>query len=158
MSFSPSATPVHIGILGAGIVGLSSSYYLLTSPELPPGSTVTLLDNTRQNRVAPGASSQAGGFIGGGDGSSWVNPLSLDLARLSFACHKHLAEDVLGGAENYGWVEECGALGVTVGTGDEQRSAYRRLPKGSKASALKKGEGWLNGEREELPGTGVAQM
>lgn len=150
---APSPPPVHIAILGAGIVGLSTSLYLLRHPSLPLGSTVILVENTRQGRVAPGASSQGGGFIAGGDGQSWVNPRSRSLARCSFQCYKEL-DALLDGVREYGW-RECGATGLRVGEGDEDRSKYRILPQGEAAPASE----WLEGVQEQLGrGTGIGQV
>lgn len=151
---STASIPEHVCIFGSGIVGLSTAYYLLTSPLFPPHSTVTIFENSH-NGIAPGASSFAGGFIAGGKTSVWHDPASQGLARLSWKCHVELAEE-LGGSKKWGW-RECAATGLRVGDdAAASRSAYRALPAGNKDV----GEpGWLTGERENLSGDGgIGQM
>lgn len=55
-----SSFPDNILILGGGIIGLSTAYYLLTSPHLPAKSTITLIERTA---IAHCASSRAAGII-----------------------------------------------------------------------------------------------
>ncbi|KAI5478265.1 FAD dependent oxidoreductase [Pseudohyphozyma bogoriensis] len=134
----------QIVIIGGGIMGLCSAYYLLTSSPL---SSVTLVENCRS--IAPGASSYAGGFLAGGTGDSWQGSPSRPLARLSWKLHVELAE-ALDGAKKWGF-RECKAVGLAVGGEGEQRSAYRELPKG-KGEVVE--DDWLRGEREDLTGEG----
>jgi hypothetical protein len=142
------SSPLKIAIFGSGVVGLSSAYYILSSPLLPAGSTVTLIENS--SSIAAGASSYAGGFIAGGaGGDAWQGAPSRDLARLSWECHLQLV-GVLEGRDKYGW-RECGAVGLRVGGGGEERSAYRVLPVGVKQVV---DEDWLEGEREDMAGDG----
>lgn len=157
-----NTAPQHIVILGSGIIGLCSAWYLLQSPDLPNGSTVTIIENCTSKRIAPGASSQAGGFIAGGNGSGWVGDASKDLARLSWTCHIELA-DKLDGREKWGW-RETGAVGLRVGSGHNTRSKYRDLPSSGKKETGAAAE-WLEaGEKEDLLGgkkgsqAGVGQM
>lgn len=139
--------PLHICILGSGVVGLSTAFYLLTSRELPENSIVTLIE--KGARIAPGASSYAGGFIAWG-GEAWQAPASRSLAELSWKCHVELAK-LLGGRETYGF-RECGAVGLRVGKGKgESMSAYRILPEGRKQ--VVEGD-WLSGERQDMAGEG----
>lgn len=149
--------PQHIALLGAGIIGLSSAHYLLAHPSLPPHSTVTLIENSHLG-VAAGASSQAGGFIAGGDGRGWTNERSRALAAVSFGCFRELAGELEGG-RTYGW-RECGATGLKVGEGEEKRSAYRNLPGGTKVEAGREEEEgrWMTGEREDMSGPGMGQI
>lgn len=149
-------------ILGGGIIGLCSAWYLLQSFELPRDSTVTIIENCPSKRIAPGASSQAGGFIAGGNGQGWVGAASRDLARLSWSCHLDMANK-LDGREKWGW-RETGAVGLRVGTGHNTRSKYRDLPSsGQKETGAD--ATWLeDGEKEDLLGgklgaeVGVGQM
>ena len=151
---STATPPQHIALLGGGIIGLASAHYILASALLPQGSTVTLVENSRQG-VAPGASSQAGGFLAGGERGTWVNPRSYDLARLSWTCFRGLA-GLLDGVSRFGWAE-CGATGLRVGEGDASKSAYRNLPIGAAVGAEEGGR-WLEGEREDLSGPGMGQV
>ncbi|KAI5478667.1 FAD dependent oxidoreductase [Pseudohyphozyma bogoriensis] len=134
----------QIVIIGGGIMGLCSAYYLLTAS---PKSSVTLIENCRS--IAPGASSYAAGFLAGGTGNSWQGMPSRPLARLSWKLHVELAEK-LDGARKYGF-RETKAVGLAVGGEGEQRSAYRVLPKGKEELVE---HDWLRGEREDLTGDG----
>lgn len=71
----------------------------------------------------------------------------MDLARLSYEAHTELAA-LLDGARTYGW-RESGAVGLTVGNEQVEKSAYRLLPRGS-SSARSQESDWLNGTREDL--------
>jgi glycine/D-amino acid oxidase-like deaminating enzyme len=137
---SPQAPADQIVIVGGGIIGLCSAYYILTSPLLPRNSTVVIIEASKHG-VAQAASSSAGGFIS----RDWhTNPV-LSLAKLSWECHNELANK-LKGEQNYGW-RMCGAVGLTVGDELVERSAYRILPEGK--AQTRKGD-WLNGAREDM--------
>ncbi|GAA5895075.1 NAD(P)/FAD-dependent oxidoreductase [Sporobolomyces salmoneus] len=136
-------------IIGSGIMGLCSAFYTLSRGS--PSTKVTILESSTERTVAGGASSYAGGFIGGGP--SWHDPSSQDLARESWKCHVELAE-LLDGAQNFGW-RECGAVGLSVGH-PVHRSAYRTLPGGKGKENIEVNQGklppgvWVEGEAEEL--------
>lgn len=53
-------TPRNIVIIGGGIIGVCTAYYLVRDPLLPKGTTVTLVEGTE---IAAGASGHAGGFL-----------------------------------------------------------------------------------------------
>jgi glycine/D-amino acid oxidase-like deaminating enzyme len=54
----------QIVIIGAGIVGCCTAYYLSTHPSFVPGnSTITILEASRYG-AAQGASGKAGGLVG----------------------------------------------------------------------------------------------
>ena len=143
---SAPAPPQDIIVVGSGIIGLCTAYYLLTSPLLPPSSRLTLLENC--STIAPGASSFAGGLVAGGKGDDWQGAPSRSLARLSWRLHCELAREL--GGERYGW-RECGAVGLRVGGGETSMSAYRTLPDGKRDAV----EGdWLDGERMDMTGEG----
>ncbi|GAA5957247.1 hypothetical protein JCM3765_000403 [Sporobolomyces pararoseus] len=138
----------EIVVIGSGIVGLCTAYYVLT---LSPSSRVTVLEFSTSNTIAGGASSYAGGFIAGG--ASWHKVPNQDLARESWKCHVELAK-LLDGADAFGW-RECGAIGLSVGD-PVNRSAYRTLPGGTKKEKIEADDGklppgeWVEGEKEEL--------
>ena len=78
--------PKHVVIVGAGVVGTSTAYYLSTSF----GISSTLVDPS--GRIAPAASGKAGGFLA----LDWNDhSVTGQLARRSFALHQELA-DTLG--------------------------------------------------------------
>lgn len=136
-----------IVIIGGGIIGISAAYYLLVNQHFAPGSTVTLVENVA---IASAASGKAGGFIS----RDWHNSATLNLANSSWLEHCELAQR-FNGAQKWGW-RKCGAIGLRVGELDGmERSAYRILPEGEGMQ----GESWLNGEREDMSGTGgIAQL
>lgn len=145
---SGAKQPQQIVIVGGGIIGLCTAHSLLNSPSLPPNSTVTIIENVG---IASAASGKAGGFIS----RDWHNPFTTDLARLSWLEHLALAQKY-DGVQKWGW-RECGAIGLRVGSQEEdvERSAYRILPGGEGMQ----GETWLNGEREDMSGSGgIAQL
>ncbi|BGP29169.1 hypothetical protein JCM10296v2_000907 [Rhodotorula toruloides] len=152
------ADPEQVVILGSGIVGLCTAYYTLS---LSSTTKVLLIESSRSRLIAGGASSYAGGFIA--CGSSWHEPPSQSLARLSWDCHRQLSDALLG--ESKWGYRECGAVGLAVGGTDESRSKYRTLPGGKGKEVVKADKErlpagqWVEGEREELDTAGgVAQV
>jgi len=119
----------NVIVIGGGIIGLSTSYYTLTSPHLPPNSTVTLIERAS---IAHGASSRAAGIIA----SAWHSSEVIPLAEISWDCYEELNEKYDGGRE-WDW---------TVA-----RSAYRRLPR---EKGRVDGESWLNGDKYDMTGEG----
>ncbi|KAM3083889.1 hypothetical protein ACMFMG_002003 [Clarireedia jacksonii] len=80
-------------ILGSGIIGLSTAYYL--SQALQP-STIHLTD------PSPTLFSSASGYAGGFLARDWFTAACAELGELSFEEHRKLAEEHNGG-ENWGW-------------------------------------------------------
>ena len=72
-----------IVILGAGLQGLASAYFLCCERGC---TNVTLIE--RCDKVAPAASSKAGGFLAGG----WGDQRTRELHTKSFQLHEQLAE------------------------------------------------------------------
>ena len=95
-------------ILGAGIIGLSSAYYL---SKRQPGSTIHLVDSS------PTLFSSASGFAGGFLAKDWFPHETASLGELSFEEHRKLAEKH-NGAEKWGYAK-C----VTLTGGAQRRSA-----------------------------------
>lgn len=92
----------HIVIAGAGIIGLSTAYYLSenfaksqSSEEVEEKLRITLIDPS--GKIAPAASGKAGGFLA----LNWndYSP-TRDLCRRSFELHSILAQEEELGAEN----------------------------------------------------------
>ena len=80
-------------VLGAGIIGLSTAYYL---SEHQPPSTVHLVEPSRE--LFASASGYAGGFLA----RNWFGPSVASLGALSFDEHRRLAE-IHGGAGKWGY-------------------------------------------------------
>jgi glycine/D-amino acid oxidase-like deaminating enzyme len=76
------AKPKDIVIIGGGVIGICTAYYLLTTGT----SNVTLVET---HEVAGAASGKAGGFLA----LDWHGPATNDLAALSWRLHKELAKE-----------------------------------------------------------------
>jgi glycine/D-amino acid oxidase-like deaminating enzyme len=50
----------NIVVVGGGIAGITTAYYLATHPQRPSGSKITVIEGTK---VAAGASGYSGGFL-----------------------------------------------------------------------------------------------
>ncbi|PON21408.1 hypothetical protein TGAM01_v209709 [Trichoderma gamsii] len=77
----------HTVILGSGVIGLSTAFYLR---QHQPGTTIHLVDSAQE--LFSSASGYAGGFLA----KDWFRPNLVPLAELSFEEHKKLAEDENG--------------------------------------------------------------
>ncbi|GFZ46516.1 hypothetical protein JCM24511_04763 [Saitozyma sp. JCM 24511] len=117
--------PVDVVIVGGGIVGITTAYYLLSNPNFPHPTQVTLIEPVD---VAHAASGRAMGMIG----RDWQESSTRQLAQLSWQCYEELAAK-FGGCEAWDWMESE-ALGVEVVWG-AQLSRYRSLPKGDSEGA-----------------------
>ncbi|PNY26071.1 Uncharacterized protein TCAP_03994 [Tolypocladium capitatum] len=104
-------------ILGSGIIGLSTAYYL---SQHQPGSSIHLVD------ASPELFASASGYAGGFLARDWFPPAAADLGALSYDEHRKLAERE-GGREKWGYTRS-----VTV--------SYE--PRGPRADG-KRGEDWL---------------
>ncbi|CAD0106768.1 unnamed protein product, partial [Aureobasidium uvarum] len=93
------ATPQSTVILGAGIIGVSTAYYLSQSI---PGSSIHLIDPSPE--LFASASGKAGGFLA----ADWFGPASAPLGLLSFKLHKRLADEY-DGAGKWGYARSTGA-------------------------------------------------
>ena len=131
MASSPSdddARPQHVVVAGAGVIGLSTSYYLAKNF----GIRTTVVDPTGQ--VASAASGKAGGFLAL-DWNDWspVGPL----ARRSFSLHQELADTL--GADNIQYRRlTCAAISVNP--------ALSGRPSGKKLTGIE----WV--EEDEVQG------
>lgn len=73
-------------IIGGGIIGLSTAYYLATlEPELAASHKIHIVDSA--SHLLLSASAYAGGFLA----KDWFNPSVSSLGELSFRLHKELA-------------------------------------------------------------------
>jgi glycine/D-amino acid oxidase-like deaminating enzyme len=91
----------NIIIVGGGIIGCTSAYYLTRHPSYDPRKhKITLLEATK---IAGGASGKAGGLL-----ALWAYPSSL--VPLSYTLHKELSDEH-GGAERWGYrAVHCGQV------------------------------------------------
>ena len=138
----------NIVIIGGGIIGCTTAYYLTHHPSYSPHSTTLTLLEPSVRGVAQGASGKAGGLV-----AKWAEPNVL--AEISFSEHVRLAKE-LGGEEKWGWrYVQCASWegrseAIDVGEGGE----YEEGVKKKKRTRMKKGKGgklpddltWINSE------------
>ncbi|KAI9803133.1 MAG: hypothetical protein M1833_001204 [Piccolia ochrophora] len=132
-------------IVGAGIIGVSTAYYLSSSPSQTANS-IHLIDSSP--RLFASASGYAGGFLA----KDWFSPAVAPLGALSFRLHKELAEQH-NGKEKWGYSRSTG-VSYAAGSEDETGRGER-------------GEDWLRdgssraemaGEHEFVDGKGPAWL
>ncbi|KAH0609733.1 uncharacterized protein H6S33_012279 [Morchella sextelata] len=132
----------EIVIIGGGIIGCTTAYYLTRHPAYDPSKhSITVIEATR---IAGGASGKAGGLL-----AVWAYPNNI--VPLSFKLHQDLAQEH-GGEENWGYRKvSCGNLEAT-GRG---RTELERLGGQTGMSLGKrsgeKGRKVTNGGRSALP-------
>ncbi|KAK4137552.1 FAD dependent oxidoreductase, partial [Trichocladium antarcticum] len=99
----------NIVIVGGGIIGCTTAYYLTRHPNFNPAlHSITLLE---ASAIAAGASGKAGGLL-----ALWAYPECL--VPLSYRLHKELAAEH-NGAERWGYRRlGCGSLAAIVKTSD----------------------------------------
>lgn len=91
-----ASQPSSIVIIGAGVIGVSTAYYLSQHPSFDPSKTsITVLENCS---VAAGASGKAGGLLA----LDWHSAATTPLAALSYKLHADLAAQH-DGAANWGY-------------------------------------------------------
>lgn len=81
-------------IIGTGIIGLSTAYYLLPHQ---PASTIHLID------ASPTLFASASGYAGGFLAKDWFPPSLTPLGELSYAEHAKLAKE--HGGEKWGYAK-----------------------------------------------------
>jgi glycine/D-amino acid oxidase-like deaminating enzyme len=133
----PVSAPQQPVIVGGGIIGLSTAYYLLNHPCLPTGSTVTLVE---RHEIAHAASGRAMGMVG----REWQSNKVLPLSRLSWECYEHLAAEY-DGREKWDWIK-AEALGLEVESG-ASLSSYRSLAKGKQRDMEGANDNIFNGSK-----------
>src|ERR1700761_1612845 len=140
MSHAETPTSRNIIIIGGGIIGCTSAYYLSSHPRYDPStSTITLLE---ASSIAGGASGKAGGLI-----ARWAYPK--ELVDVSFEEHLKLSNEH-GGGERWGWrVVECGEW---VGRGEQAINTPSKTNESTKPSiSLEKKVGLTSGKKSGLP-------
>lgn len=101
-----------IVILGAGIIGTSTAYYLSQSSDTPP-TDIHLVESSTE--LFASASGYAAGFLA----CDWFSPASSALGALSFDLHRELAEKD-NGFEKWGYSRSTAtSLAETVDDGEE---------------------------------------
>lgn len=100
-------------IVGAGIIGTSTAYYLSQPPSATSPSSIHLIESSPE--LFRSASGYAAGFLA----RDWFTPSLSSLGALSFDLHKDLAEEN-NGAEKWGYSKStCTSLEESVGYGGE---------------------------------------
>ena len=127
-------------IVGAGIIGTSTAYYLSQPPSSTPPSSIHLVESS------PELFASASGFAAGFLARDWFSSPVASLGALSFDLHKQLAEEN-DGARKWGYSRSTGtSLADTSG---------------------KRGEDWLledtsratsAGNHDFVPGQGPAWL
>ncbi|OIW30090.1 FAD dependent oxidoreductase [Coniochaeta ligniaria NRRL 30616] len=107
----------HIVIIGGGIIGCATAYYLTRHPSFDPAlHTITVLEATA---IAAGASGKAGGLL-----ALWAYPSCL--VPLSYRLHAELAAEH-NGAERWGYRKlGCGSISAVVRPEDLKRQQLPR--------------------------------
>ncbi|KAG5651471.1 hypothetical protein H0H81_008529 [Sphagnurus paluster] len=94
--------PRTVVIIGGGIVGCTTAYYITRHPSFDSSTTKVTILEASAHGAAQGASGKAGGLV-----ARWAYPQSL--VDVSFEEHVRLAE-LHGGAERWGWrYVNCGS-------------------------------------------------
>ena len=83
-------------IVGAGIIGSATAFYLTEEPSQTSPSSIHLIESSPE--LFASASGYAAGFLA----KDWFSPASSSLGELSFKLHKDLAEKY-GGADKWGY-------------------------------------------------------
>lgn len=114
-------TREHIIIVGAGIIGVCTAYFLVKHPKFDPKKyRITLLES---KRVAGGASGKAGGLL-----ALWAFPQQI--VPLSFQLHQELSDEY-NGAEEWGYrrLTTVSLEGDISGVMNDSQSSERREPR-----------------------------
>ncbi|KAL7903362.1 FAD dependent oxidoreductase [Trichoderma sp. SZMC 28014] len=125
----------NIVIVGGGIIGCTTAYYLTRHPKFSPAlHTITLLEAAPS--VAAGASGKAGGLLG-----LWAYPASI--VPLSYRLHSELAAEH-DGVSRWGYRRiKCGSIEAVVtreklderqNLAGENGKAWEKLPKQDEAA------------------------
>ncbi|KAL8788989.1 MAG: hypothetical protein Q9213_001398 [Squamulea squamosa] len=127
-----SATePKEIVIIGGGIIGCTSAYFLTRHPAYDPSKhKITLLE---ASKVAGGASGKAGGLL-----ALWAYPRTI--VPLSYRLHAQLAQEH-GGESRWGYRQiHCGQL-TARGRPNERKETLNGKPSKGESVSLKKRDG-----------------
>ncbi|KAI4598864.1 hypothetical protein KJ359_002277 [Pestalotiopsis sp. 9143b] len=136
--------PRNIVIIGGGVIGSTTAYYLTRHPSFDPSiHRITILEAAS---IAAGASGKAGGLLG-----LWAYPQCL--AHFSYQLHAELAAEH-GGVERWGYRKVgCGTITATVRARDlnDTSPPPRRQSGRAAAAAAAKLEDGQPKDWEKLP-------
>lgn len=155
---SMDSTHRDICIVGGGIIGVCTAYFIVSDPTHDPTrTTVTLVE---EHEIAGAASGKAGGFLA----LDWHGPATQSLAALSYRLHRELAAE-FDGESAWGY-RAMDSVSITVTAKARGDIAGRKEPEPNTAvemSALRELPGprervvdmrWLNPEsRRNVCGT-----
>ncbi|KAI9669636.1 MAG: hypothetical protein M1831_007332 [Alyxoria varia] len=131
-----ATTSSNTVILGAGIIGTSTAYYLSQSSNTPARS-IHLVEAT------PSLFSSASGYAAGFLASHWFGPETASLGELSFRLHRELAEKH-GGWEKWGYSRST--VTSLADAGSNGQGGENWLMEGRSRAEIKgggKGPSWL---------------
>ncbi|PIL28780.1 hypothetical protein GSI_08824 [Ganoderma sinense ZZ0214-1] len=102
MSPDPTGDVKNIVIIGGGIIGCTTAFYLASHPRYASSSIDITLIEASKSGVAQGASGKAGGLV-----AKWAYPK--ELVNVSFSEHVRLAKEH-NGEQRWGWrMVNCGS-------------------------------------------------
>ncbi|MCJ1363116.1 hypothetical protein MMC16_002223 [Acarospora aff. strigata] len=135
-------------IIGAGIIGTSTAYYLSQPPSQTAPTSIHLVESSP--RFFASASGYASGFLA----RDWYGPSVSSLGALSFDLHKQLAAEH-GGREKWGWSRSTGTSMTHSGDagngkrGDDwlREGSSRAQVAGEHAFVEGNGPAWLTKQR-----------
>ncbi|RMY79961.1 hypothetical protein D0864_08865 [Hortaea werneckii] len=126
-TFTNPAETQSMVIVGAGIIGCATAYYLSHSGHTKP-DTIHLVEASPE--MFASASGKSAGFCA----SDWFGPATASLGALSFKLHKELAEEN-NGKEKWGYSRSTGTS-LTEGSQQDGSTGYDWLREGgSRADA-----------------------
>ncbi|KAK8200133.1 FAD dependent oxidoreductase [Phyllosticta capitalensis] len=140
------ASPANTVIVGAGIIGISTAYYLSQSESCDP-KTIHIIEPSLE--LFCSASGLAGGFLA----EDWFAPSVAPLGALSFRLHRELA-DQFDGRKKWGFCVSTGTSlshdpddteEAVLGSGEDWLSNGTSRAEAAGAHEFKEGEGpaWL---------------
>ena len=100
-------------IIGAGIIGSATAYYLSQPPSSTLPSDIHLIESSPE--LFASASGYAAGFLA----CDWFGPASASLGALSFDLHKQLAEEH-DGAARWGYCRSTSTSLVETKAGSDE--------------------------------------
>ncbi|TBU26270.1 FAD dependent oxidoreductase [Dichomitus squalens] len=139
-TMSRSSDMKNIVVIGGGIIGCTTAFYLASHPRFAASSTKITLIEASKAGVAQGASGKAGGLV-----AKWAYPK--ELVNVSFAEHVRLASEH-DGEKHWGWrMVHCGSWegrgeaaedsGTGAGAGGRRKSLEKTLGLESESDASK---------------------
>ena len=132
-------------IVGAGIIGSATAYYLSQSPSTTPPSSIHLIESSPE--LFASASGYAAGFLA----RDWFSSSAASLGALSFDLHNQLAKEN-NGWEKWGYSTSTGISLVSIkGERGEAwccQGTSRAEAAGEYESIQGKGPPWLSREHQ----------